>query len=165
MRLGWPDFCIRQAVIQGDPVKWMLDLLSGQDTLRVSTKIAVGVLLAHGDFPKCKDPDKCWSGFPIGGVTGENYSNLSFQQVYDGSAPFLRNGKLRDIKTYLTSGSYVMVVSGVGGNVRTAADEAYSVVKSIRWPSNIMYRTDIGDRLRRELPRLQALGFAEGMEY
>ncbi|MFM9481279.1 hypothetical protein, partial [Streptomyces scabiei] len=56
MRLGWPDFCIRQAVIGGDPVEWLADLVHGKDTFTPTEQIALGVLIAHGDFPNGKDP-------------------------------------------------------------------------------------------------------------
>src|SRR5208337_4263121 len=89
MRLGWPDFCIRQEVFRGDPIEWMHDLLHGRDTLVASAKIAVGVLVAHGDFPRCKDPPGTWCEFPIEGITNENYKHLHFQQVMDCEVPRL----------------------------------------------------------------------------
>jgi hypothetical protein len=46
-----------------------------------------------------------------------------------------------------------------------AAMEAYAAADAVRWPSNEMYRTDIGNRLREDLPALQLHGFAEGMRY
>jgi len=32
----------------------MVDLMCGKDTLEVSDKIAVGVVMVHGDFPSAK---------------------------------------------------------------------------------------------------------------
>jgi hypothetical protein len=39
------------------------------------------------------------------------------------------------------------------------------VVDQIKIPSNMMYRTDIGCRLEKQLPALHKLGYAEGMTY
>ena len=164
-RLGWPDFCIRQAVIKSDPVQWMLDLVKGNDTLKVSTKVAVGVLLAHGDFPGGGDPLGTWDGFPIYGVTDENYSRLHFQQVRDGTAPFVIGRKVRNEKVPVTAGNYVMVVTGTGSSVSSAQKAVYETVKEISIPSNLMYRTDIGKRLKKELDTLHKLGYAVGLEY
>lgn len=165
MRLGWPDFNIRQEVIRGDPVQWMLDLLRGKDTMRVTTETAIGVVMAHGDFPQERDDPKVWSGYPIRGISSENYSHLHFQQAMDGSSPLLINGKVREVPMTLTAGTYPLVVTGRGMSVREAQANAYSVAWSVKWPSNVMFRTDIGNRLREDLPYLQQFGFAEGMVF
>jgi phosphoribosylamine---glycine ligase len=161
-RLGWPDFCIRQAVIEGDPVGWMADLLYGRDSLEVSTEIALGVVMAHGDFPKHHDPQGTWEGFPIEYGSDEN---LHWQMVKDGEAPFLVGGKVKRMRTRVTAGSYVLVASGTGKTVSAARRSAYSAVDSVRWPSNMMHRTDIGETLQEELPTLQTHGYSVGMKY
>jgi phosphoribosylamine--glycine ligase len=165
MRLGWPDFCIRQEVIQDDPVEWMLGLLYGQDTLKVSSAVAAGVLMTHGDFPKSKDASDIWSGYPIYGITKGNIKHLHFQQVQVGKAPVVEGGVLRRETSYLTAGSYVLVAGGSGPTVKSAADKAYGVAWDIKWPGNVMFRTDVGKRLKKELPLVQKHGFAEGMKY
>jgi phosphoribosylamine--glycine ligase len=162
MRLGWPDFCLRQEVIKHDPITWMKDLLNGKDTLEVSTAVAVGIVLAHGDFPVESAAPNVWAGFPIYGVTEDNERHLHFQQVQWGEAP---SSKTKREEMYLTGGVYFMVVSGCGKTVRQAADRAYGVVNEIKVPSNVMYRVDIGERLENELPKLQRHGFAEGLKY
>lgn len=165
MRLGWPDFCIRQEVIKGDPIEWMSDLLEGRDTFKVSTDIAVGVVMTHGDFPKGKDPPGTHCGAPIFGVTTDNYGHLHFQQMERGKAPLLTGGKVKQTSMYLTGGTYVMVVTGSGKSVQKAAAAAYETVGEIWWPGNVMYRTDIGKRLEKDLPLVQKHGYAEGMRY
>jgi phosphoribosylamine--glycine ligase len=161
-RLGWPDFCIRQSVFKGDPVGWMADLLYGRDTLEVSADVALGVVMAHGDFPKHHDPQGTWEGYPIEYDSDES---LHWQMVKDGEAPFLAGGKVKRMRTRLTAGTYVLVASGTGKTVSAAKRAAYSVVESVRWPSNIMYRTDLGDSLAEELPDLQVHGYATGMRF
>lgn len=165
MRLGWPDFCIRQAVFKGDPVEWMVNLMCGKDTLKVSDRIAVGVVMTHGDFPKCKDGVGCWAGYPIEGVTADNEDSLHWQQVQRDDVPRILGSKLVDTEMTLTAGVYPLVVTGTGVNVESAVKSAMTTVKQISWPSNVMHRIDIGRRLKKDLPKLQQFGFARGMSY
>lgn len=165
MRLGWPDFCIRQEVIDGDPIEWMLDLLLGHDTLELTKKIVVGVVMAHGDFPRTPgDPPKVWTGFPIS-YPERVQKHIHFQQVQQGTAPQLVDGKLEEVDAILTAGTYVLIATGQGTTVEDARLAAYSVVDKISWPSNVMARTDIGKRLMEQLPLLHEHGYAIGMRY
>lgn len=170
IRLGWPDFFIRQAVIKGDPVQWIADLVHGQDNLHCSPDIAVGVCLTHGDFPRGgpgdtrpKDPLDTWVGYPIYGVHAD--LNLAWQQVKEGRVPMLIGDKVEDTLMTLTAGNYPLVAMGIGDTVQTARRNAYGVIRAVSVPSNAMYRTDIGDRLRAEIPRLNKHGYAVGMKY
>jgi phosphoribosylamine--glycine ligase len=162
-RLGWPDFTIRQEVVAGDPVEWMRDLLMGEDTLEVSTKVAVGVVMAHGDFPHEADPPEKWADFPIYGA--EDHEHIHWQQVKEGKGFLWSEGKLTRPAMMLTAGTYVCVVTGSGRTVKSAAESAYELAWQLKWPSNIMFRTDIGRRLEEQLPELQKHGFADGMRY
>lgn len=164
-RLGWPDFNIRQEVFQGDPVEWMLDLINGQDTLVCSPRIAVGVVMAHGDFPHEHDQPERWMDYPIYGVTDENFPHVHWQQVKQGKGFLWAGDKLLRPQMTLTAGAYVAVVSGQGKTVSQAASAAYEVAWSLKWPSNICFRTDIGKRLEEQLPELQSHGFARGMKF
>jgi phosphoribosylamine-glycine ligase len=65
----------------------------------------------------------------------------------------------------LTAGNYVVVVTGAGETVTAAHNAAYAVVGDVKWPSNVMYRTDIGKRLEAQLPVLHKLGYAKGITY
>lgn len=159
MRLGWPAFCLYQAIIQGDPVEWMAELLHGRDTLEVSTDVVVGVLLAHGDFPTDHETEGTFAGFPISGLKSSNWGNFHFQQAMTGTASGMTAPQI------LTAGNYVMVVSGCGITVSQAAEAAYEVAWDIKIPSNLMFRTDIGKRLEKDLPIVQRQGYAKGMRY
>jgi phosphoribosylamine---glycine ligase len=165
MRMGWPDFNIRQEVIESDPVQWMKDLIDGQDTLEVSTKIALGVVMAHGDFPHETTGPEPWCDYPVYGITEENFPHLHFQQVKKGKGFLWSGGKLSRPSMTLTAGVYVMVVTGSGRTVTGAAKAAYDRAWAVKWPSNIVMRTDIGKRLEDQLPELQKHGFAVGMNY
>jgi phosphoribosylamine--glycine ligase len=164
-RLGWPDFNIRQEVIKGDPVQWMLDLVEGGDSLEVSKAISLGLIMAHGDFPHENEPCEKWADFPIYGLTPKNEPHVHLQQVKYGKGYLWEDGKLSKPKMTLTAGCYVMVVTGSGKTVSEAQEKAYDIAWSIQWPSNIVFRTDIGDRLKKQLPQLHKLGFAKGMEF
>lgn len=170
MRLGWPNFCIRQALLKTDPVEWMLNLINGEDTFTVSPDIAVGVCMVHGDFPRGgdsrpKDPIGTWEGYPIYGVTDTIYQNIHWQQVQDAKAPMILNGKVASEVQTLTAGNYPMVVTGAGKTVEEAAKAAYLVAHSLKMPSNTMFRTDIGRRLEKDLPILQKYSYVKGMRY
>lgn len=165
MRLGWPDFNIRQELIEGDPVEWMYLLVHGEDALRISSKIAVGIVMAHGDFPREDDEPKVWAGYPLRGITDDNLPHLQFQQVMLGKTPALEDGEVVQEEAILTAGTYPLVVTGSGSSVSAARAAAYTTAWEIKWPSNVMFRTDIGNRLEEELPKLQEHGFAEGMEF
>ena len=165
MRLGWPDFNIRQSLIKGDPVEWMRDLVEGKDSIEVSTNVAVGVVLAHGDFPHENIPKSEWAGFPIKGIDETTRESLHLQQVQYGKYPALDGKTVVEKEGFLTAGTYVMVVTGTGKTVEAARKKAYDVAWQIKWPSNIMFRTDIGCRLEEELPKLHKHGYAEGLEY
>jgi phosphoribosylamine-glycine ligase len=146
-------------------VEWMKDLIDGKDTLSVSTKIAVGVVMAHGDFPHETTGPEPWADFPIYGIDDENWDHLHFQQVKQSKGFLWNAGKLTRPQMTLTAGTYVMVVSGSGRTVISAHEAAYAVAWGLKWPSNIVFRTDIGKRLEAQLPELQKHGFAEGMIY
>lgn len=162
MRLGWPAFCIHMALQLGDPAQWMLDLLNGRDTLKVSSNIAVGVVLTHGNYP-AKTPVETSEGQPL--YLPKDRSALHFQCIKAGVGPDEVDGKVKDCALPVSAGDYLMVVTGTGATVREAQKKAYSATKEVETPSNLMYRTDIGDRLKKELPVLQAHGFARGMAF
>ncbi len=166
MRLGWPAFNIQRRLHNGCPVDWMADLLLGKDTLRVRyDEISVGIVMAHSDFPYSKRPEWMNCGFPIYGLTVDNRDSIHFQSVMDGVAPIEVKGKVAMESTYVTAGDYVLVVTGTGDTVRQAQRACYNVAEEISWPSNVMYRTDIGDKLKKQLFQLQKHGYATGMEF
>jgi phosphoribosylamine---glycine ligase len=170
MRLGWPDFCIRQAVIRKDPCEWMLALVEGKDRLQVSPDVAIGVCLTHGDFPRGgpsdsrpKDPLTTWAGFPIYGISDRVEANLHWQQAMMDKVPMLINGRVEQTSMICTAGNYPLVVTGTGRTIKQARDAAYEVAWGLRIPSNLMMRTDIGEGLEVQVKLLQKHGYLEGM--
>ena len=49
--------------------------------------------------------------------------------------------------------------------MRAARDTVYRRLKKLDVPNSPMYRTDIGERLAKQLPLLQAHGYATGMAF
>lgn len=162
MRFGWPHFDLCQILHLGDPVLWLWDLYNGRDSLMCSPDIAVGVVMATGDYPwdLAKDQHK----WPIRGLPKELRKNIALTGVCLGTFPEERNGKIIDTAGYVTCQNYVLLASGKGDTVKSAQNQAYKVVERIGWPPHQTYRTDIGDRLEKELPKIQAK-WAKGVVY
>lgn len=157
-RLGWPDWNIRSRLHEGDPVEWMLDLIEGKDTLKVRYETAVGVVLTHCDFPYDHQPYEDSCGFPIYGLRERDLPSVALQAVCAGK-------EFKQATDYCTAGDYVMVVDGVGASVSAARRAAYRIAWGVKWPSNRGFRIDIGERLKKQLPKLQEQGYAMGLEY
>jgi phosphoribosylamine--glycine ligase len=164
MRFGWPLEMIQRALHKGDPIEWMVDLMEGKDSLKVEEKVAVGVVLSHGDYPNGWAAPGENSGFPITGAElGDK--NVHWVDVMLGDAPVMKGKKVVDEETLVTSGNYVCVVTGVGDTVEAAQEKCYETIWGINLPNNRMFRTDISKRLEKELPELQKHGYAKGMRY
>ena len=166
MRDGQPLRHIQQALHTGDPADWMLDLVQGRDTLEVSEDIAVGVVLSHGDYPYGHLTQKTNTGIPVRGITDENQPHLSYVEMMLGIAPVEdARGKIVTDEVPVTCGDYVMIVTGTGPTVSSAAKNCYDVFWQIDYPSNKGGRTDIGKKLKKQIPKLNAVGLAQGMVY
>ena len=162
MRFGWPHFNLCMSLHQGDPANWMLDLLNGKNTLKCSTDVCAGVVMAMGDYPwNNLPPERNW-GHPIRGINAKNMDSIYLTEAMMGKAP---DESLKDAPCVVSAGSYVLVATGTGESVTEAQEAAYEVVEGINWPPHKMYRTDIGDRLEDDLPELQKLGYAKGLEF
>jgi phosphoribosylamine--glycine ligase len=161
-RAGWPAFYIQTAEHRGDPASWMRDALDGKDTLRVSTDVAVGVVLAQPRYPYGDSKPELVEGNPIEGVD-EVYDDLHLAQVMRGTGPQMKGGKVVDAPTYETSGEYVMVATALGKTVEAARKRVYRTIDKVHF-ADMMYRTDIGVKVQKNLPKLQVYGYALDME-
>lgn len=163
-RLGWPAFNIMCAAHQGDPVEWMKDAVEGKDTLKVSTAIACGIVVAQPDYPYSKFTHAETLDIPIYGVTDRNKRFLWPQSVKMATLPQMKDGKVVEEPMWATCGDYLLVATGLGKSVKQSAAKAYRVVKELEIP-NMIYRDDVGEKLQKELPQLQEHGFAEEFTY
>lgn len=165
MRFGWPHFQFAMNLHEGDPAEWMLDLVEGRDSLECSLDIALGVVLAQGDYPWSKMHTEDISGFPIKGLTKGNKDRVHLNNAKWGKSALQVGEEIVTAHGYVTAGDYVATVVGLGHTVKRAQKEAYKLAHEITWANDPFYRTDIGERLKEELPVLQKLGFAKGIVY
>ena len=165
MRFGWPHFNLCMALHEGDPANWMADLLEGKDSLKVSSDVCLGVVMAMGDYPWNNFPPERIEGHPIRGLTKKVSAKTYLSSVMMGEAPVKVGGSVEDRPCIVSAGAYVLVATGTGSTVTDAYEDAYDTVESINWPPHKTYRTDIGMRLEDDLPALQKFGYATGMEF
>ena len=166
MRPGWPTFNIQQE-LHGDPVEWLWDLASGKDARAFTMNtIALGVVLSIPDYPYSHLTQKEVIGSPIYGLTPRLMNHVHFCEAMMGKdVPVDHEGSIVKESIPVTAGDYVLVMSATGQTVYDAKQTAYRRLKKLMLPNSPMYRTDIGDRLSKQLPELQKLGFAMGMEF
>ncbi len=165
MRYGYPLIDIQSALHIGDSMQWKWDLLHGRDSLKVSDKVSVGVVMTHGDFPSGRNHDPEDFGVPIYGLTPSIEKHVHMMDLMIGMAPVRVGDSLKKIPLPVTSGCYIATVTGTADTVSEAQEKAYNVCEKLIPPTNVMYRTDIGSRLEKQLPILQKNGFAERLEF
>ena len=152
MRFGLPAWMIETVLFDCDPIEFLYAVATGEDTRGAHrmNEVAVGVVMSIPPYPHIvSDYDKI-IGVPLYGET-ENFHPAEMQAGED--------------TALMSAGDYIGVATGTGDTVREAARGAYRVLNKLSMPSSPFWRVDIGQRLRKELPRLQEHGFAQGMEY
>ena len=166
MRPGWPTWSIKQALLYGDPAEWLLDLASGLDSRpwRLN-EVAVGVVMALPDFPYSHFTRKEVTGIPLYGITNRNYEAINLNEAYMGEAPQEMDGHVVALPTVCSAGDYLCTVTGTGETIRKARDRAYRTLSQLSTPASSFYRTDIGNRLAKQLPEIQKHGYASNVEF
>lgn len=155
MRVGYPTFNIQQHLHDGDHADWMLDLCNGEDADNlIYDTICAGVVMAIPDFP--------YNTFGADETVGI--------PVYGGKTPLKDwfhpcEVKKGDKEEFDTAGTYVCVITGTGDTVQAASKKAYKNLEEIYMPLGQMYRIDIGDRLKKQLPLLHKHGYATNWDY
>jgi phosphoribosylamine--glycine ligase len=163
MRPGWPTFQIQQHLHTGDCVEWLANLTDGTDAGNlVYNTIAAGVVLSVPDYPYSHLTRKEVVGIPIYGITPETMEYIHCCEMMECEAPQETGGRGKCLGT---AGDYVLVMASSGATVREAQKDVYRRLNGLTVPNSPMWRTDIGDRLRKELPLLQKHGLAKGMSY
>lgn len=166
MRPGWPLFNIQQALHVGDHAEWLMDLAEGRDGRNWElNKIALGVVLSIPDYPYSHLIRQEVTGIPVYGMKLSPEPFVHPCEMMLGEAPHQENGKILNKRCLVTAGDYVMVQSGTGSTVSEAKGASYRGLKALQMPNSPMYRTDIGNRLKKQLPLLQKMGYATGMEF
>ena len=166
MRPGWPTFNIQQALVEGDHAQWLLDVASGKESAPFKmNRVACGVVMSIPDYPYSHITRKEVCGIPIYGLTPKLMENVHPCEMALGEAPQPINGKVVTAPCLVTAGDYVLVASGTGETIGEACRGAYRVLKALEIPNSPMYRTDIGARLKKQLPDIQSRGFARQLVY
>jgi phosphoribosylamine--glycine ligase len=165
MRPGWPTWNIQQELHPGDPVQWLVKLAQGQTPPVTEDLIAIGVVLSIPDYPYSHLTRKEVCGCPVYGLTTALLSHTHFCEVMLCECPADKEGSIVKTRMPSTAGDYVLVMSAAGETVYQAKQTAYRRLKRLTLPNSPMYRTDIGDRLSKQLPKMQRHGFAMGMEF
>lgn len=165
MRFGWPTTNILQELHEGDFTEWLAHLRNGQDASRLKlNEIACGTVVSIPDYPT-KSPLEKIVGIPVYGLTPSLHPHVHPACMMWGTGPQEINGKIVDAPMPLTAGDYVLITSGSGATVREARDKAMRTAKRLKIPSSPFWRPDIGNRMKKQLPILQAQGYATGMSF
>ena len=136
---------------------WMKDALDGKDSLKVSYDTAVGVLVAQPPFPEPANPEKL-EDVPIYGLE-DIWEQFSPWQILLSKSPEMIKGAVKEVDGYMTTGTYIGVVTGKGKTVKSAAESAYSAIDQIHLRS-MMVRNDVGEKIIKQLPELHKFGYA-----
>lgn len=164
-RPGFPHSIIAFSLHKGDPANWMYDLLHGQDTLEVNPDIAIGIVVTIPNYPYVGPSQKTYKNLPLWADPKHKHIHpvaIKAGMVWD-EAP---DGKIEKVPGWNVTDSYVAIVTAHASSVSTAMRRVYRTIKEeIHIPSSIGYRTDIGLRLKKQLPEFQKHGYATGMEF
>jgi phosphoribosylamine--glycine ligase len=166
MRPGWPTFNIQQALNTGDPIEWLFDLATGRDARNfLQDRLAIGVVMSIPDYPYSHITRKEVTGIPVYGIDARLKKHVHPCEMMMEVVPAAVEGKIVSLPMPCTAGDYVLVMTATGSSVSQAKQTVYSRLKRLEVPNSPMYRTDIGDRLSRQLPILQKHGFATSLQF
>jgi len=164
-RPGYPMWSIMQSLHKGDPAEWMVDLLNGKNTLEIEEKTCVGVVMANADFPWNKKEEEEYLDFAV--IT----EDCDIDHIHAGEIKLTKTIRkigedlVEDMPEWGTAGSYILVCTGVGGSITEAKDNAYKQVKKVKLGNDPQYRTDIGEKCEKVLPKLRRFGYNRGWKY
>ena len=165
-RLGWPAFNLQCALVQGDIAEWLLDLAEGRDSrAMMMDKIVAGVVMSIPDYPYSRITKKENIGIPIYGITPSMWKHIHACEMACLPCPQMAAGHLIEALGPVTAGDYVLVMSAIADTVKDASLTACRRLKRLTIPGSQMYRTDIGKKLREQLPKLQAHHYAMNLTY
>ena len=162
-RMGWPSTFILFHCHRGDPMDWMKAALSGDDTLEVDERPAIGVVMAKPPYPSKNEHPADSVGSLVSGVE-EVWDHVSPVELMIETGPVMKDGKVARGPVYKTTGDYVCCVTAQGSDVHDAIAKAYGAVERIKYQDR-MVRTDIGKGLEKKIPQAQSLGFNELPDY
>jgi phosphoribosylamine--glycine ligase len=157
MRLGWPSTNIELDLFNEDPVEFFHAIALGERmpaSARRLDEAAVGVVLALPPYPYPPRDYQDLIGIPIYCNRSTGIGDIHPCEVMAGTETMFES-----------AGHYVAVGVGCGERVSSAARQAYRTLEAISMPCSPLWRDDIGERLKTELPELHEHRFASGLEY
>lgn len=165
-RDGCPIRYNRDALVIGDPVEWMIDLVNGCDTLTMKENtVCVAVVVALPPFPYPSRIGKDLDGTPVWNATNAAQIHPVEMRVAQ-NIPVLVDGKIRRLPNYVATDDYVFVGTGEGATLTGARKSVYSAIEKVKISRSPFYRLDIGaGRLVKQLPVLHKNGFATSWRY
>jgi phosphoribosylamine--glycine ligase len=165
-RLGWPAFMLQTALCQGDIAQWLMDLVEGRDARALAIdKVACGVVLSIPDYPYSHATGREVQGIPIYGLKGSLWQHTHPCEMAMQPAPATVGGKIVNLPQPVTAGDYVLVMTAVADTVKDAALTCCRRLERLTMPASPMWRNDIGKKLAKQLPKIQAQGYATGLMY
>lgn len=158
MRFGWPTFTIQMSLFEWDPIEFLYEFAMGRSTKNAfrMNDVCVGVIPVLPPFPSTPKNYEDIIGIPI----LEAADDFSFEEIMKWEGD--RSGVKAE---YASAGVIIGVATKSGATVRDACRRAYRELDKLHMPSSPFWRPDIGDRLRKDLPRLQEHGYARGFTY
>jgi phosphoribosylamine--glycine ligase len=166
MRFGWPTFNIQLALHDGDIAEWLLGLAEGKDTRPCRmNEIAIGVVVTIPDYPYSHATKKEVTGVPVYGIDTRLRPHVHPAMMMLADAPNDVDDQVISMPTPQTAGDYVLIMTATGQEISACRRTVYNRLERLSIPNSPMYRTDIGRRLRTQLPLIQRHGFAKGMKY
>src|ERR1700685_1545641 len=149
-RPGWPTFNLQISLNRGDFVE---NLYRYKSLNFIRNRVCTGVVIASPPFPYGHIPQNEVTGIPVWGFDGDNLHHHPCELVRS------KDGE------WQTAGAYICTVTGHGKTVEESSKQAYENVKMLSLPNSPIYRTDIGRKLEKELPKLHKHGLATAFRY
>ena len=167
MRFGWPTFQIQMELMNGgDPAEWMVQLCQGNENqIFQRNQVGCGVVMSIPDYPYSHVTKKEVVGIPIYGTKLQPQSMIHLCEVMAGTAPIETKTGIVEAPAIVTAGDYLLVMVGTGDSISQARTRAYRSLQRLVVPNSPMFRTDIGMRLKKELPELHRRGYATSLEF
>ena len=165
-RFGYPAINIELALHRSDPIEFLAGLAAGEppDT-RAMDEVAVGVVMALPPYPFSAGKTDEVVGVPIWGISPSIEDRLHPCMVQVGEGPRVNEGAIEKRSVLASAGSYMLVSAATGQTVVEARRGAYRALDRLTVPASPFFRIDIGDRLRREIPKLNEHGYATDLIY
>lgn len=165
MRPGWPSTNIQAALYNGDFIEWLKDLATGGGApLPISLNtVAIGVVVAMPPYPKDPDPIEECQGVPIYGIDRHLWPHVHLAEIKLADCPGEKNCQTE--KMLASAGNYLLIMTATDETVQGAREKVYARLKKLSIPNSPMWRTDIGTKLSKQLPLIQAHGYATGMKF